>query len=48
MVEMISSVFWVITWCKVVWNDISGLPIDPIFKGQAVKKEAKHPMEKQK
>ena len=37
-VETNSSVFWVITRRKVVQNDVSGLPIDPIFKGQAVQK----------
>jgi hypothetical protein len=34
--KMNSSFCWVILWFE---SDVSGLPISPIFKGQAVKKK---------
>jgi hypothetical protein len=36
MAELTSSAFWVITRQKMVHTDVSGLPIGPIFRGQAV------------
>ena len=36
MAELTSSAFWVITRREMVHTDVSGLPIRPIFRGQAV------------